>query len=445
MNKKFDYLKERTDLTILVIGGGGRESAIVRMIAQSDRVKKIFCAPGSAGIKAISDKVHIVDIGATDISRLRAFALENSAYITFVGSEEPLVMGIVDEFLKEGLATVGPTKNAARLEGSKIFAKELLKKIGVPSAEFCVFTKGEIKEAKSYINSTPGIPCVVKVDGLAGGKGAMVCHTTEEADTALGRIKSGEFGKASENFLVEKFLYGEEASYIVFVDVKGNILPLASSQDHKSRYEGGKGPNTGGMGAYSPAPIITPEVEKRIIEKIIKPVLAEMRQNNTPFCGVLYVGLMIDEEGNPSVIEFNVRLGDPETQAILPRMKTDLVDVLIALLTGELDKVRIEWDERPAVCVVLVTDGYGERDLKLGYPISGLCEATELGVIIDHAGTMRDESGNFANNGGRVIGVTALGDDFREAAMNAYAAVHKIKWHNIAYRNDIARRVVLNK
>ncbi|MDD5291439.1 MAG: phosphoribosylamine--glycine ligase [Patescibacteria group bacterium] len=427
-------------MKVLVIGSGGRESALVRKIAKSDLVDRLFCAPGNAGIGTMARNIAIA---VDDIEGQARFAQEQKVDLTIVGPEWPLVNGIVNKFMTMGLPIFGPSRQAARLEGSKIFAKRIMAKAGVPTADFEVFTDADMAASRiSRCLENFGLPVVIKVDGLAAGKGAMVCFTKEGVETALGRIKENEFGSAGNEFLIEKFLRGREISFIVLVDKNGHILPLATSQDHKSLYDHDSGwtpnPNTGGMGAYSPAPFVTTEMEQRIMERIIERTVAAMAERGTPFTGVLYAGLMIDENGNPYVLEFNVRFGDPETQPILARMKSDLVAIIMAALEGNLDKVRIEWDTRPAVSIVIASGGYPDSNYQKGFIISGLKEAAETGAIIDHAGTALDRQGRVITAGGRVLGVTALGDNFRQAQANAYRAVEKISWTGCYSRRDIA-------
>ena len=427
-------------MKVLIIGSGGREHALARKVKESPLVKEVFCAPGNGGTAKIATNVAIE---ANDIAGLKKFALEKVIDLTVVGPENPLVLGIVDEFDAASLKIIGPRKDAARLEGSKIKTREVLdevtKAIGIKiQPKYWVFS--EVGAAGAFTRDLDMYPIVIKADGLAGGKGAMVCHGPKDVNIALRRVESGEFGKAAERFLVEEFLEGEEASYIVAVDKNGNILPLASSQDHKAIYDGDKGPNTGGMGAYSPAPVLTPEVEKRVLERIVKPTIKLMADRGTPFFGFLYVGLMIDRNGNPYVVEFNVRLGDPETQPILARMKTDIVEVLIAADLCALDDVQIDWDPRPAVCVVMAEQGYPGA-YETGHVISGIEDAEALGAIVDHAGTVR-KGGRLLTAGGRVLGVTALGDSYTGAINKVYGAVEKISWGSEYYRWDIGQKAL---
>lgn len=423
-------------MKVLIIGSGGREHALVCAIAKSPLVEQVYCAPGNAGTEERGENKNIK---AGDIQGLKQFALAENIALTVVGPEDPLAAGIVDEFEAVGLQTIGPSKNAAALEGSKIFARELLAKHGIPSAEFEVFTNTD--EAHAFIEDNGIFPIVIKVDGLAAGKGAMVCFDLNDATKALERIKNREFGDAGNKFLIEEYLPGEEASYIVLVDKNGNIVPLASSQDHKPVYDGDKGPNTGGMGAYSPAPVVTREVESRILDNIIKPTIKAMAEKRTPFMGFLYAGLMIDKNGDPRVVEFNVRLGDPETQPILARMKTDIVEILLAMVKSRLDTVEIEWDSRVAVSVVMAEEGYPGQYEK-GHEIRGIKNAERSGAIVNHAGTIRRDQEIILTNGGRILSVTALGESFRSAIDGAYSGVGQISWGSEYYRNDIGHRAL---
>ncbi len=424
-------------MKVLVVGGGGREHALVWKIAQSPKVTKVLAAPGNAGI-AEEPKAQCVDISATDIEALRDFALQEKIDLTVVGPEEPLVKGIVDVFQDAGLTIFGPTKAAALLEGSKAFAKQFMKEMGIPTAEFEVFDDPE--KAKDYIRSK-GAPIVVKADGLAAGKGSIVCKTLDEALTAVDRIMVEKaFGDAGNKVVVEEFLKGEEASFIVITDGE-NIVPLASSQDHKPVFDNDEGPNTGGMGAYSPAPVVTEEVFNRAMNEIVIPTIKGMKEKGIPFKGVLYVGLMIIEDKYPKVLEFNVRFGDPEAQPILMRMKTDLVDALMASIEGGLDKCNIEYSDEAAVCVVMASGGYPGKYEK-GKVIYGLEEVAKMEKVkVFHAGTKK-VNGNFVTNGGRVLGVTALGENIKKAIDRAYEAVSKIHWDKVHYRKDIGAKAL---
>ncbi|MBW1799175.1 MAG: phosphoribosylamine--glycine ligase [Deltaproteobacteria bacterium] len=423
-------------MKVLVIGSGGREFVLSRIIASSPLVESVFRAPGNGGRL---DKTSNVNINGNDIPGLKKFALENGIDLTVVGPEDPLVKGIVDEFESAGLHIIGPRKKAAALEGSKIFTRELLEEINVPQPRFSIFS--DVGEARAFIRDQNDYPVVIKVDGLAAGKGAMVCHDPEDVDIALRRIGDGEFKDAGIRFLVEGFLEGEEASYIVLVDKNGHIFPLAGSQDHKAIYDNDEGPNTGGTGAYSPAPVLNSMVEQRVLDRIVKPTIKAMAERDMPFCGFFYVGLMIDKDACPSVVEFNVRLGDPETQPILARMKTDIVEIFQAMVKGELDKIQIEWDPRVAVCVVMMEDGY-PGDYDKGHVITGLDELRSWkNTIVDLAAVIEKDD-KLLTSGGRVLGVTALGEDHAAAIGQAYQAVKLIHWGSEYYRSDIGKKAL---
>lgn len=424
-------------MKVLVVGGGGREHALVWKIAQSPKVERVYAAPGNAGI-AEEPKTECVDIPANDLEALRDFALKEGIDLTVVGPEEPLVKGIVDLFEEAGLVIFGPRKDAAILEGSKAFAKNFMKEMGIPTAEFEVFEDPD--EAKKYIRSK-GAPIVVKADGLAAGKGSIVCKTVDDALEAVDRIMVDRvFGDAGNRVVVEEFMKGEEASFIVITDGE-NIVPLASSQDHKPVYDNDEGPNTGGMGAYSPAPVVTEEIYQKTMEEIVIPTIEGMKKKGVPFKGVLYVGLMIIDDKQPKVLEYNVRFGDPEAQPILMRMKSDIVDALTASIEGRLNECRIEYTPEAAVCVVMASGGYPGKYEK-GKVIHGLDEVAKMEKVkVFHAGT-RKVDGSFVTNGGRVLGVTALGDGIKEAIQRAYDAVSKITWEKVHYRRDIGAKAL---
>jgi len=424
-------------MKVLVVGSGGREHALAWKIKQSSRVSKIFVAPGNGGTSSIAQSVNIK---ADDILGLIDFAKKEKIDLTIVGPEAPLAAGIVDEFEKNGLRIFGPNKEAAKIEGSKVYAKELMKKFSVASAEFKVFT--DFEKAKEYISKKP-IPIVVKADGLAAGKGVIVCKSREEAFDAVDKMLTKKaFGAAGEKVVIESCLDGEEASIIVISDGK-NVLPLASSQDHKRIFDNDEGANTGGMGAYSPAPAAEGKIFKVTEEKVIKPVIDGLAKEGKPFKGVLYAGIMITNKG-PEVLEFNVRFGDPETQAILPRLKTDLLDLIEASIDGKLDSIKAEWDRRTCVCVVASSGGYPGKYEK-GKAISGLEKVTALkDVVVFHAGT-KLENDKILTSGGRVLGVTALGDTIESAVASAYKAAGKIKFEGMHYRKDIGRRALCRK
>ena len=420
-------------MKILVVGNGGREHAIVWKLKQSPQVTHVFCAPGNAGIGL---DVTNVDIKATDIPGLLKFAQTEKIDLTVVGPEVPLVAGIVDEFLKADLRIFGPTRKAAELEGSKTFAKELMKRANVPTADFRVFTNAA--EAISYVDEKEHTErFVVKADGLAAGKGVVVCSSKEETRDAIRRmLLMKEFGEASTQIVIEERLEGEEVSLLAFVDGK-TIIPLEAAQDHKAAYDGDTGPNTGGMGAYSPTPIITPELIDLVVEKVLVPTVHQLKKEGRPFRGCLYAGLMLTNQG-PKVLEFNVRLGDPETQAVLMRLKTDLAQLMYATAEGTLDEIEsVEWDPRPSVCVVMASAGY-PGDYVTGKPLRGLEEAALVpNTKVFHAGTKTVDD-QIVNAGGRVLGVTALGDTLADAKLHAYQAVKCIRWEGAWCRKDIS-------
>lgn len=428
-------------MKVLVIGNGGREHALTWKAAQSDLVSEVFVAPGNPGT-ALEPKTKNVNIGVCDIDALADFAEKEKIDLTIVGPEAPLVAGIVDEFKKRNLKIFGPTKAAAQLEGSKSFTKDFLMRHNIPTAKYKNFT--DVNEALSYLDSVE-IPVVVKADGLAAGKGVIVAQTRQEAKDAVKDMLSGNaFGEAGCKVVIEDFLSGEEASFIVMVDGK-NVLPMATSQDHKRVGDGDQGPNTGGMGAYSPAPVVTKTVYDRVMEQIIYPTVKGMAAENNEYVGFLYAGLMIDDAGNPKVIEFNCRFGDPETQPIMMRMKSDLVELCDAACDGKLDTKTCEYDERPAVGVVLAAEGYPQSPRK-GDVISGLESVAEPGSKIFQAGTKQND-GKIVTSGGRVLCATALGSDIKEARDNAYKLAETVSWNGMFYRNDIAYRAIarLNK
>ena len=421
-------------MKVLVVGSGGREHALAWKIAQSPLVDRLFCAPGNAGIGQVAE---CINIEATDVLKLRRFARDNAMDLTVVGPEAPLTKGIVDAFKSADLRVFGPSQQAARLEGSKVFAKQLMQRHGIPTADFRVFNG--VDRAKAYLDMV-GAPIVVKADGLAAGKAAIVCQTLEEAKDAVDRIMiRREFGEAGDQIVIDTMLEGEEASMIAFTDGR-TIAVLPSSQDHKAIYDGDKGPNTGGMGAYSPAPVITDDVAAHIEREVLVQTVHAMNREDKPFHGVLYAGIMVTNEG-PQVLEFNCRMGDPETQPLMMRLKSDLVPILLATIDGTLEEMEPEWDERPTVCVVMASGGYPGSYGK-GYPIRGLDEAARMkDVVVFHAGTKLLD-GEVVTAGGRVLGVTAIGDTIREAKDRAYAAVAKIHYQDACYRTDIAQKAI---
>jgi len=421
-------------MKVLVVGGGGREHALIWKIAQSPRVTKIYCAPGNAGI---SEQATIVPIKANDLNGLLEFALKKEIDLTVVGPEEPLTKGIVDLFESKSLSIFGSSERAAEIEGSKAFAKEMMKKYSIPTASYEIFK--DHKEAMAYIRRH-GAPIVVKADGLAAGKGVIVCKTVEEAIQTVSRIMLEKiFGEAGNRVVIEEYLMGEEASYIAFTDGKV-ILPMASSQDHKPIFDGDEGPNTGGMGAYSPAPVVTEQVHEKILERILRPIIQGMGEEGRPYKGVLYAGLMI-HDGHPKVLEFNARFGDPETQPVLMRMRGDIIPILEACIKGNLSQYQIEWDSRASVCVVMASKGY-PGDYEKGKTIQGLKEVSQMkDVFVFHAGTALKDS-QMITNGGRVLGVTGLGEDIPRAIEKTYQAVKKITWDGVHYRKDIGQKAL---
>jgi phosphoribosylamine--glycine ligase len=421
-------------MKVLVIGSGGREHAIVWKLSQSRSVDKIYCCPGNAGI---SELAECIDVNHNDFEALLDFVKYEWIDLTVVGPEDPLSNGIVDVFEKDGRKIVGPSKAAAQLESSKVFSKDLMKTYGIPSAEYKVFTS--YFHAEEYIKFK-GAPIVVKADGLAAGKGVFVASTVDEAMDALRVIiKDRAFGEAGNKVVIEECLTGEEASYMVFADGK-TILPMVSSQDHKRIFDGDEGLNTGGMGAYSPAPVLTEEIEKEIIDGIMKPVIKALQTEGINYKGILYAGLMIDQ-GVPRVLEFNCRLGDPETQPVLSRLKTDFMDIAMAIAEEKLSTIDIEWKSDPSVCVVISSEGYPGK-YKKGEVITGIDKANSLeGAYVFHAGTaFKDDK--LVTSGGRVLGVTATGNSISDAQQRAYEAVDKIHFSGMHYRKDIADRAL---
>ena len=421
-------------MKILVIGSGGREHSLVWKISQSPRVKKIYCAPGNGGI---GEMAELVPIGPEEIEKLADFATKEKIDLTVVGPELPLTLGIADLFSKRGLRIFGPNREAARLEGSKAFAKEILKENRIPTASFATFS--EASSAKRYLGEQKP-PYVVKADGLAAGKGVIICADRKEAEAAIEDILVRKlFGQAGEKLVIEEFLQGEEASFMALTDGE-HILPLASSQDHKRVFDGDRGPNTGGMGAYSPAPVVTPELHRRILDEILNPLLRGLKKKGVHYSGVIYAGLMIADDG-PKVLEFNARFGDPECQPIMMRLKSDLVSLLEATIEGKLDRMKAEGYRDPAVCVVLCAGGYPGAYEK-GQEIRGLekLKHWQRGFVF-HAGSA-EKQGRFLTSGGRVLGVTALGTNIQEAVREVYRAIGEIEWDGMHYRRDIAQRAL---
>ncbi len=423
-------------MKVLIIGSGGREHALAWKAAQSPLVNQVLVAPGNAGT-ALEKNIENVTIGAEDIPALLDFAKSNNIDLTIVGPEAALVAGIVDVFTDNGLKIFGPTKAAAQLEGSKAFTKDFLERHNIPTAFYGNFT--EIEPAIKYIEEK-GAPIVIKADGLAAGKGVILAQTNDEAIAAVKDMLAGnKFGDAGARVVIEEFLYGEEASFICMVDGK-NVLPMASSQDHKARDNGDKGPNTGGMGAYSPAPVVTTEMHQRIMQLVIEPTVKGMSDEGNSFSGFLYAGVMIDNEGIPKVLEYNVRFGDPETQPIMMRLQSDLVQHCLDAIDGKLDEVETQWDERTAIGIVLAAGGYPDSYQK-GDVISGLENTETESTKVFHAGTA-EKDGQVATNGGRVLCAVALGDSVTEAQRVAYQLVDKISWNNVYFRTDIGYRAI---
>lgn len=423
-------------MKVLVIGGGGREHALAWKLSQSPQCEQVFVAPGNLGT-ANEPGMQNVPIAVEAIDELVVFAQQNAIDLTIIGPEIPLVLGVVDAFDLAGLRCFGPTQAAAQLEASKSFTKDFLARHQIPTAAYQVFT--EIAPAVAYIKDK-GAPIVIKADGLAAGKGVIVAFTEVEAIAAVEDMLAGnKFGDAGSRVVVEEFMTGEEASFIVMVDGE-NVLPLATSQDHKARDNADKGPNTGGMGAYSPAPVVTDTVFDRIMSEIIYPTVRGMAADGRPYTGFLYAGVMIDEVGAPKVVEFNCRFGDPETQPIMLRLKSDLVELCFAALEKRLDKITADWDDRAAIGVVMTAGGYPD-DYRKGNVINGLDTIDADLAKVFHAGT-RQEGNDIVTNGGRVLCVTALGDSVLQAQQKAYQAVAKIDWQDAYYRTDIAYRAV---
>ena len=421
-------------MKVLVVGSGGREHALTWKIAQSSQVDKIFAAPGNPGT---AKEATNVDISGNEIEKLADFAEEEGVDLTFVGPEAPLVSGIVDLFRERGLKVFGPSCEAARLEGSKVFAKDLMKEAGIPTAEYQTFNQAE--EAISYIKDK-GAPIVVKADGLAAGKGVFVAKTKEEAIEAVETIMiEKEFGSAGEQVVVEDILTGEEATVLALTDGE-TIKPLIPSQDHKPAYDNDKGPNTGGMGAYAPAPIVTEEDLEQVQRQVLEPTLDTLKKRGIEYKGIIYCGLMISDKGEPRVLEYNVRFGDPEAQVVLPLLKTDLIEVAEAVLDGELEKISLEWLSKIAVCVVMASGGY-PINYEKGKKITGIEKAKTNDRIVFQAGTKQKDN-NLLTAGGRVLGVVAWGEDYQETIDKAYQGVGKIEFADAHYRTDIGDKVL---
>ena len=420
-------------MNVLIVGGGGREHALAWKIAQSPKVTALFCAPGNPGTAQVATNVNLQ---ADDLDGLLQFALDQSIDLTVVGPEQPLVLGLADRFQEKRLKVFGPSAKAAQLEGSKAFSKNLMQKYGIPTAAYAAFDHADA--ARAYLKGKG--PQVVKADGLAAGKGVFVCADEAEAVDAIRRIMNDKiFGESGNRIIIEERLEGQEVSLLAFTDGT-TVLPMEVAQDHKPAFDGDTGPNTGGMGACSPAPVFTPELKQQVIDRVMLPAVNGMRAEGIPYQGVLYAGLMITADG-PKVLEFNARFGDPETQPIMMRMDSDIVPVLEACANGTLDTCSLEWKPGAAVCVVMASEGYpGSYDK--GRPISGLDQANALpGVSVFHAGTKQDGD-IIVTNGGRVLGVTALGGNVQMAIVKAYQAVGKIKWPGVHYRTDIGQKAL---
>jgi phosphoribosylamine--glycine ligase len=422
-------------MRVLIIGSGGREHALAWKAAQSPRVSEVFVAPGNAGT-AREPRVRNVDIAADDVAGLVRFAREEAISLTIVGPEQPLVLGVVDAFAAAGLRCFGPSRLAARLEGSKAFMKEFLRRHAIPTAAYATFTR-ESFDAK-WVRAQRA-PLVVKADGLAAGKGVVICATTDEAVETAEAMFSGRFGSAGATIVIEEFLEGEEASFIAMVDGR-HVLPLATSQDHKRLRDGDEGPNTGGMGAYSPAPVVTPEVHARAMNEVMWPTVRALAAEGTPYVGFLYAGLMISADGTPKVLEFNCRFGDPETQPILARMRSDITGLCNAALDGRLETMTVDWDPRAAVGVVLAAGGYPET-VRKGDVIHGLDAAAQLPGKVFHAGTALS-GGDVVTSGGRVLCAVGLGTTVLAAQRQAYDLVNAICWDGMQYRRDIGHRAI---
>lgn len=419
-------------MKVLVVGSGGREHALCWKIAQRPDTE-VYVAPGNIGMV---DVATLVNIKVDDIAGLVDFAKAEGIDLTVVGPELPLTLGIVDAFQDAGLACFGPNKAAAKLEGSKAFSKELMKKYGIPTAAFDTFT--DVEKAKAFVDEI-GVPCVVKADGLAAGKGVIICMTREEADKAIeDMLTDHAFGDASATIVIEEYMVGPEVSVLAFADGK-SVLPMVSAQDHKRIFDGDKGPNTGGMGAYSPAPVYTEALSAEVNKTIIEPTIAAMAAEGTPFTGILYTGLMLTEKG-PRVLEYNVRFGDPETQPIMVRMKSDIVALFQACVDGKLDEATLEWHDEAAICVIMASGGYPASSEK-GVPIHGLDDIAAEEAIVFHSGTA-EKDGEIVTNGGRVLGVTAKDATIKGAIDKAYAAVEKINFDHMQFRRDIGARAL---
>ena len=426
-------------LKVLVIGGGGREHALVWKLAQSPQVSRIYCAPGNAGIAGLAE---CVPLAITDSEGLLTFATENGIDLTVVGPEVPLIAGIVDLFEQRGLRIFGPAREPAQLEGSKAYAKGVMLRYGIPTAHFAVFeSQGAASHyLTSHFAAHPEAPLVVKADGEAAGKGVFICRTDADGQSALRQIMDERiFGASGDAVIVEEFLEGEEASLMAFTDGT-TIVPMLAVQDHKRALDNDEGPNTGGMGCYAPVPSVTPALYQQAVNQILRPAVDAIRESGIPYKGVLYAGIMIGPSGSLKTLEFNCRFGDPETQVLMPLLETDLVDILLGVTDAHLDEVDVRWKPQSGVCVVLASGGYPNA-YPTGLPVAGLEQVAHLSdVVAFHAGTQFDAAGRVVTNGGRVLGVTALGDDFTQARARAYAAVKNLSFDHMHYRTDIGHR-----
>jgi phosphoribosylamine--glycine ligase len=420
-------------MKILIIGGGGREHALAWKIAQSPKVTELYCAPGNPGTAQVATNL---DISSDDLDSLLQFALDRSIDLTVVGPEQPLVLGLADRFQEKGLKVFGPSAKAAQLEGSKAFSKDLMQKYNIPTAAYAAFDDPD--KARAYLKGKG--PQVVKADGLAAGKGVFVCANEAEAVDAIGQIMNDKiFGESGNRIIIEERMEGQEVSLLAFTDGH-TVLPMEAAQDHKAVFDGDQGPNTGGMGAYSPAPIFTPKLKQQVIDQIMVPAVNGMRADGIPYQGVLYAGLMITPDG-PKTLEFNARFGDPETQPLMMRMQNDIVPIMEACADGTLESCSLEWRPETAVCVVMASEGY-PGSYEKGLPIRGLDQANSLpGVTVFHAGTKQDGE-DIVTSGGRVLGVTALGGNVQIAIETAYQAVGKIQWKGAQFRKDIGQKAL---
>lgn len=418
-------------MRVLVIGGGGREHAILWKLSQSPKVSKLFCAPGNGGIE---DLASCIDIEATDIENMVKFSKDNAIDLVIVTPDDPLSIGMVDALEAEGIKAFGPKKNAAIIESSKVFAKDLMKKYNIPTGDYKVFS--DYKDACDYIESQ-AYPLVIKADGLALGKGVFIVQNFREALNALKEIMIDKtFGQAGRKVIIEEFLVGKEVSLLAFTDGK-TIIPMVSAQDHKKAFDNDLGPNTGGMGAFSPSTEYTPPIARIVEETILRPTIEAMNNEGRPFRGVLFLGLILTEEG-PKVLEYNARFGDPETQVVLPRLKTDLLDVFLAVIDGKLDSIKIQWEDSSTACVVLASGGY-PGSYKKGYVIDGISHGDhEEGILVFHAGTKKTDR-QYLTNGGRVLGITARSNNLDDAIKKAYEAIKNIHFKDMHYRRDIGR------